>query len=143
MVAGDADAATPQPVGVVAWHCGASADLAATPRSCPVTEPLALRVRFPSCWDGTSLGPRGESHVVYGTSAGCPDSHPAVLPELVIDVVYEFAGDPSGLRLSSGPPVTAHADFLDAWDPRELARRVQECLRDGHDCGLPVRRTDD
>jgi hypothetical protein len=38
--------------------------------------------------------------------------------------------------------VTAHADFLNAWDPRELARRVQGCLRDGRDCGLPVRRTD-
>ena len=140
----------PYPLGLavvaddVAWHCGASDDLASEPISCSRTAPLTLRVAFPACWNGRDLDSTDHhSHVSYGTDAGCPSSHPVGLPELVLDISYAFAGEPSGLRLSSGAVSTAHADFLNAWDPAQLADRVESCLQQGARCGPPPLRAVD
>jgi hypothetical protein len=144
MIAGDASSATPQPTSVVAWHCGASSALSTRPPSCPRTAPLTLRVVFPSCWDGAHLDSVDHrSHVAYADTQGCPSAHPVVVPELIVDVAYAFAGDPSSLRLASGEVVTAHADFLNAWDPDALARNVESCLRRAVECGIPASRSSD
>jgi hypothetical protein len=60
------------------------------------------------------------------------------VPELEIDVVYRFVGDPSALHFSSGSVLGAHADFLNGWDPDGLARHVERCLWAGSDCGRPA-----
>jgi hypothetical protein len=144
MVAGDMSATEPQSLSVVAWHCGASSVVSAHPPSCPRTAPLTLRVVFPSCWDGERLDSGDHrSHVAYADAQGCPATHPTTLPELVLDVSYAFAGDPANLRLASGEIITAHADFLNAWDPDALARNVESCLRRGIDCGVAARRSSD
>lgn len=142
VVAGDPAARGPQPTDVVAWHCGGSAELSDEPVICPRTAPLGLRVRFPSCWDGARLdSPDHRSHVAYpDPRRGCPPSHPVALPELVADVAYAFWGDPAGLSLASGPVWTAHADFLDGWDPPRLAELVYSCLRHGVGCGVAPNR---
>jgi hypothetical protein len=125
----------------VEWRCGPSGQSAAAPRSCPRSAPLTMRVTFPTCWTGTELdSPDHRGHVVYPERGRCPESHPHALPQLELDVAYLFAGEPSGLRLSSGPTSTAHADFLNAWDPAALSDRVDSCLVRGTRCGpLPIR----
>jgi hypothetical protein len=144
LVAGDATATADQPTSVVAWHCGASAARSARPPTCPSAAPLTLRVVFPSCWDGVHLDSSDHlSHVTYGDERGCPPTHPVGLPELVLDVSYAFVGDPSGMRLASGDIVTAHADFLNAWDADALARNVEACLQHGVRCGVPASRSSD
>ena len=136
MVAGDAQSAQPQPTDIVAWHCGASSQWSAAPVTCPRFAPLTLRVAFPSCWDGRSLDSADHrSHTSY-PSGGCPTGHPVALPELVLDISYSFWGSPAGLRLASGSTRTAHADFLNAWDPGRLETLVDECLRRGERCGI-------
>jgi hypothetical protein len=139
IVAGDAEATTPQPTEVVSWHCGAGTETASRPPSCAPGSPLSLRVVFPACWDGTRLDSDDHrAHIVYGDDRGCPRSHPVPVPELEIDVVYRFVGDPSALHFSSGSVLGAHADFLNGWDPDGLARHVERCLRAGSDCGRPA-----
>jgi hypothetical protein len=141
IVAGDASASRPQSPEVVRWYCGAPSSGASEPASCPRGSPLTLRIVFPSCWDGTNLDSADHrGHVVYGSDDGCPATHPAPVPELVIDVAYRFSGDPSSLRLASGALTGAHADFLNAWDPGALEDHVDRCLRRGVDCGVPATR---
>jgi hypothetical protein len=136
VIAGDMAASSPQPTSVVAWHCGASEAVSASPPTCPRGEPLALRVAFPPCWDGRQLDSTDHrSHLAYVVAGRCPTSHPVVLPELVVDVVYAFNGDPSRLRLASGDVRTGHADFLNAWDPDGLAQLVDGCLVREAACG--------
>jgi hypothetical protein len=148
MVAGAMAATDPQATAIVGWHCGASPVVTAVPVQCSRDAPLALRVAFPSCWDGEHLDSADHrSHVAYADRAyaqqyGCPASHPVTMPELVMDVVYDFVGDPSGLQLASGGVLTGHADFMNAWDPAALEALVADCLDWGVDCGIaPVRVT--
>jgi hypothetical protein len=144
MVAGDQHASTVQPLDVVAWHCGASQALAAQPPRCPEFAPLTLRVAFPTCWDGRHLDRDDHvAHTSYPVDGACPASHPVVLPELVLDVSYSYVGPPRALSLSSGPVHTAHADFLNAWEPARLEELVDSCLRRGERCGPGPNRLDD
>jgi hypothetical protein len=141
MVAGDVSSSRPQSPDVVRWFCGAPSAGTAEPVSCPRGAPLTLRVVFPACWDGTNLDSDDHrGHVSHARGGGCPATHPVPLPELVIDVAYRFSGDPSSLRLASGPLTGAHADFLNAWDAQALADHVERCLRRGVDCGVPATR---
>jgi hypothetical protein len=95
-------------------------------------------VTFPDCWDGQRLDSADHtSHVAYRTGAHCPPGHPVSIPQLVLDVVYQFHGLPTGMALASGSVWTAHADFLNAWDPAELTRLVEECLGREQACGRP------
>jgi hypothetical protein len=143
VVAGDPGATAPQSTDVVAWHCGASPERSAVPVQCPSSAPLTLRVAFPSCWDGRSLDSADHrSHTSYPAGDGCPGRHPVALPELVLDISYRFWGPPGSLRLASGSTSTAHADFLNAWDPVRLDALVDACLRRGERCGVAPNRVD-
>jgi hypothetical protein len=137
MVAGDPTAASPQPLAVAAWHCGASPVLAAEPPECPSTAPLGVRIAFPDCWDGDHLDSDDHRvHVARSVAGECPDDHPIALPQLIFEVHYPVSGDPSGLELASGGVHGVHADFLNAWDQATLEREVRLCLNGGHVCGV-------
>ncbi len=129
MIAGDASAATPQPVEVVAWTCGTGIDHRSAPPTCPEGTNLRLLVTFPDCWDGVDLGevdPRG--HVAYSSSGECPPTHPVHVPQLQFSVEYAHAGPTDGLELASGGLFSGHADFVNAWDPEKLAEEVALCI---------------
>jgi Domain of unknown function (DUF1996) len=141
VVAGRADAKAPQR-GVVRWSCRqdqVGGDPARIP-SCGSTF-VALRITFPDCWDGRRLDSRNHrSHMAYNRAGGmelgpqrCPRSHPVVVPTLQLNVVYPIH-DGSGVRLASGHPLTAHADFFNAWSSVVLARRVDDVLNGGKAC---------
>ncbi|MGK2950358.1 MAG: DUF1996 domain-containing protein [Acidimicrobiales bacterium] len=137
-IAGDGDATGPQDPAVAGYGCGRATVVEATAPTCPEESPLNLRVTFPDCWDGDRLdAPDHRSHLRYSGSDGCPASHPVPVPRLTLVVHYPFWGDPDGLSLASGALETAHADFLNGWDPDALRVEVRSCLHRQVVCAIP------
>lgn len=147
MVAGDSHAVRPQPASVTFWDCSllkttfygpnGGASGAVTPAAssevptCPPKAELQLHVRFPECWDGGRLDSRDHrSHMAYAAGGRCPAGHPVALPAL--ELVYRYPARATDgahvVMLSSGGQHSGHADFVNAWDERELARLVRRCL---------------
>jgi len=126
MIAGNADAKTRQPKGIVSWSCGA---VGAKPwfqviPACSPDEMLQLRATFPNCWDGKRLdSPDHKAHMRYASRGLCPASHPVALPQLILIVLYPPV--PKGSQVASGK-FGAHADFMNGWDQVELERLVAE-----------------
>lgn len=138
MIAGDAHTHAPLPTAIVGWGCGRAPTASSTIPTCPTERPLNLRVTFPDCWNGRSLdSPEHVTHVAYSGKRGCPAGFPVAMPRLTLVVSYPVAGDPTGLEPASGAPLTAHADFLNAWDQDALAQNVRSCLRRGVVCSVP------
>lgn len=127
MVAGDANAKTRQPKGVVAWSCGA---VGGRPRfstipACGEDRLLQLQVNFPSCWNGRTLSSADHrQHMRYHSAGRCPASHPVALPTISLIVLYPPVA-PKLAQLSSGR-LGAHADFMNGWRQEELERLVAE-----------------
>ncbi|MCS7006738.1 MAG: DUF1996 domain-containing protein [Thermoleophilia bacterium] len=127
LLAGDADARSRQPKGIVAWSCGA---IGGRPRfhvipACRPNELLQLQVTFPSCWTGRSPdSPDHRQHVRYPRAGACPATHPVALPTISLIVLYPPVA-PRTSQLSSGR-LGAHADFLNGWRQEVLERLVAE-----------------
>jgi hypothetical protein len=137
-IAGDGDAAGPQPASVVGFGCGRATVVAAAAPTCPSGSPLNLRLTFPDCWDGEQLdAPDHRSHLRYSGAEGCPASHPVAVPRLTLVIHYPITGEPTDLRLASGPLHTAHADFLNGWEPEALDLEVRSCLHREVVCAIP------
>lgn len=137
MIAGN-DPRPDRPAGDhVGWVCGGTRVTSMTVPSCRFRAPLTLRVVFPDCWNGADLDSADHrSHVTYGTGGTCPASHPVAMVRLVLSVRYPVFGDPSDLRLASGPLSTAHADFMNAWTEQGQAELVDLCIRRRVVCGV-------
>lgn len=141
MIAGDAAATRPQRGDAAGWTCGGRPDLRATPPSCPGTAPLHMVLTFPDCWDGERIdSPDHRAHVAYSRRGRCPGTHAVHVPQLTVAVTFPISGSGHELRLSSGPVVSAHGDFLNAWDPAGLAREVVQCIGRGAVCDLASNR---
>ncbi len=137
MVAGSAAATEPQPVSIVAWSCGTGIERAATPPTCPDGRDLRLLVTFPDCWDGANLDSEAHvGHVAYSSGGQCPAGFPVPVPQLQFSVEYPVTGPTDDLLLASGPIITGHADFFNAWDPAKLATEVTSCLHRQVVCGV-------
>lgn len=136
MIAGDSHATAPQGSNVTYWGCtdGSSTPSATVP-ACPAGTQLKLVVNFPNCWDGVNLDSANhKSHVAYASYQGtCPATHPVLLPAIQAFIRYPTTGG-AGAALSSGSDLTAHADFLNAWDQTVLVSRVQTCINAGIAC---------
>lgn len=105
------------------------------------TAPLELAIRFPDCWNGLQTDSVDhKSHMAYSrkvdgdTVKTCPASHPRPVPALQITLRYPTEGGP-GVRLAPGAINTAHADFMNGWDPFTLNQLVHDCLNADHYCG--------
>lgn len=122
-------------VGAVAVKRGLSASDVPT---CDGLEQLVAHVRFPSCWDGTSLDSADHmSHAVYpGARSACPADHATRLPELVVNVRYPLSvkGGP-GLTLTSGDAASMHSDVFSAWTGTRQQRLIDVCLNAHAFCG--------
>jgi hypothetical protein len=132
MIAGSAKATSPQPLRVTFWNCGADGGVAPTSTvpTCPDARRHALRlhVTFPSCWDGTNLDSADhQSHVTYPVAARCPSRFAHALPQ--ISLIYRYPATGAGnVSLASGSPLSAHADFFNAWRQSDLQALVDGCL---------------
>jgi Domain of unknown function (DUF1996) len=145
MIAGNEAATKPQSDQIIDWTCTASAgDLlparSNTPHDCAAGSFLRLVVTFPNCWDGHSLGGKGQTNVVYQSASGvCPSSHPVQIPQIVMHVAYPTSSA-SGLTLSTGPTqqgptVTGHADFMMGWTQSRMDADVTACIDTQTRCG--------
>jgi endonuclease YncB( thermonuclease family) len=139
VVAGDAHAAASQHPAVVFWDCGDGdpAPPTAAARSCPGSpgRTLRLNVRFPDCWDGRQVDSDDHaSHMAYSSAGVCPASHRVAVASLTLVVQYPTAGGP-GVQLASGGQLSAHADFVNAWQQSALTRLVDYCLNALRICG--------
>jgi hypothetical protein len=107
-----------------------------SPPSAPLcaAPPLVLEIRFPDCFDGRSDSADHKAHAAYSQDGACPASHPRLLPQQRLTTEYPTMGGPT-TRLASGAVHTAHADFMNGWDRRELANLVKVCLRADEYCG--------
>jgi hypothetical protein len=73
----------------------------------------------------------------------CPATHPVQLPAIseLFDWQVKTLAAPSTWRLSSDVPgraagLSAHADWMGAWDPSIFQIIVTRCLRAAMDCGV-------
>src|SRR2546426_2081667 len=140
MVAGNAHAYHPQNTAITYWDCGLlkttfygpnggsipiTPAVSSTVPVCPPKAEVQLHVNFPDCWDGRRLDSFDHrSHMAYARAGRCPASHPVPVPAL--SLVYSYparAVDAArAIGLSSGGQYTGHADFINAWDQRALAK---------------------
>ncbi len=136
---------------VAIWACEktASTNTGAVP-TCPVGDIVTLLINFPQCWDGVRLdSPDHQSHMAYPVyrnppqRSTCPPTHPVMLP--IITEIFHWpvtAGMNSAFwRLSSDMyPIStrggysAHADWMNGWEPTFLRAIVTNCLKPGRDC---------
>jgi len=142
VIAGDSQSNGPQDMRVLTWACagpGEENDLDHVPATCS-GEPLRLHFSFPNCWDGERLDSRDHhSHVAYAWKRdddrrACPRSHPVQLPTLMFSTRWQIDGPLDGVRLASGSPDTAHADFWNTWVQPEMKRLTADCVVAGRDC---------
>jgi hypothetical protein len=127
--------------GIVRWTCQDDHGPGAAEIPSCGSRFVTLRIGFPDCWDGRRLDSRDHrSHMAYNSAGGfelglqrCPASHPVVVPQLQLNIVYPMH-DGDGVSLASGPVGTAHADFFNGWKPSVLRRRVNAVLNGGKAC---------
>lgn len=82
---------------------------------------LDLWIRFPACWNGVDLdSPNHRDHMAYPTSAGCPASHPVVLPQVTVQVTFPKFDGADFNGYSSGAYYSAHFDFWNTWQQARL-----------------------
>ncbi|HKY67850.1 MAG TPA: DUF1996 domain-containing protein [Acidimicrobiales bacterium] len=142
MLGGDQVAVEPQSLDVVAWSCGTGSERAVTPPTCPDGRPLRVAISFPDCWDGENLdSPDHVGHVARSVDGACPESHPVVMPQLLLTITYPVTGDGHDLSLASGSLLTGHADFFNAWHEDKLRTEVESCIHRGLTCGVASNRS--
>lgn len=127
------------------------------PQSCHAGQQLRLDITFPQCWDGVNTvtanlsDPTMQSHIHYpgtsqnisppGTIGDYGDActketgHTVAIPVISIQIRYTVpAGGAGNLRLSSDKPnalpgASAHADFMEGWDPIVRLKFINNCIK--------------
>lgn len=95
-------------------------------------------IPFPSCWDGVHLdSPDHRSHMAYPVNQRCPESHPVMLPRLLMEAVYHFRdvaryvtdASTADYMLATGDTVggSAHGDVIMGWDTDDMVSILQGC----------------
>jgi hypothetical protein len=144
MIAGNEAATKSQSDRIIDWTCTPSTGDPAPARSdaphdCG-TGFLRLVITFANCWDGHSLGGKGQANVVYQDASGaCPSSHPVQIPQIVLHIAYPTS-TADGLTLSigptqTGPTITGHADFMMGWTQPRMDADVAACIDTQTRCG--------
>lgn len=136
MLAGNGAATTAQSTKVVYYGCGTDT---ATPKvnyppDCTAGGHLLIHIIFPECGTGALDSADHRSHMAYAVNGACPTGYPKHFPQLAMRVAWDIE-DARTLKFSclassptcvnkKAPYYSEHADFINAWDPDELARLV-------------------
>jgi hypothetical protein len=146
MIAGNSKATSAQSIEKVAFWCDSAPGLTAqiTIPDCQPGDSIVMAVVFPQCWDGIHLDSSDHmSHMAYPTyGIGCPASHPIGIPALTIHAQWLVpANGLHGARLASDMYAgsqpggySAHADFIEGWDPVVRNAFTDNCIHAGIDC---------
>ena len=117
----------------IKWRCGRGNNSDRAPKRCS-NNVLGVRFTFPDCSNGKLDSHDHMAHMAYSErihgEIRCPRSHPISVPVLTMNVTFPLPTSRGPVRLSSGGPATAHADFFNAWNQGELKRLVSECIND-------------
>lgn len=119
------------------WSClnsGGNFNVASFPiPDCGANGKLEMYINFPQCNNGSLDSSDHISHMAYAQNSICPSSHPILMPRLQLKIRFPIRGGP-GTSLSSGTGNSAHADFVNGWEPEALMNRVVYCLRGDRKC---------
>jgi hypothetical protein len=112
--------------------------------NCSAGDLLQMTIEFPQCWDGVHLDSSDHvSHVAYPQGGRCPSTHPVAIPAITFNVWYPMpsSGSTAGWHLASDMydaslpgGFSAHADWLDGWDPAVVKTFVEHCINPALDC---------
>jgi hypothetical protein len=151
ILAGNAYASSDQR-GLLRFHCGQNGPHTSPRRSAPYdcsayVDPtdsrfipaatgVVIEILFPACWRGSGTNP---TDFRYGTprpsnQATCPSGFAVRVPNLSPRFHTNLV-DGVGMRFSSGPYFTGHADFFEAWNRKEFRKLVERCLNAHALCG--------
>ena len=156
MIAGNKNATGSQDVPpnyAVQWFCEngtASANGDGTMPSCAVGDEVQMWVAFPQCWDGVNLdSPDHQSHMAYLNYVNppqrsvCPSTHPYEIPAIqeILHIPVLPGENSRNWRLTSDMysaatrgGLSAHADWMLAWDLNVFNSFVKQCLNAEKDC---------
>ncbi len=141
-VVGNSKAASPAENPAARWSCTTQSPSSPNFMNCPAGTKLETYLDFPTCWDGRNLDSANHrDHVVFWAGS-CPSTHPVVLPRVELLITYpvnggglSLGGTVNGVNTTNAPGYTFHGDFMNAWDPNELQRRMTNCINPGRKCG--------
>ena|GEM_PF-1456355 len=135
MLAGDMMATSPQNAGIAGFQCriegrGATVKKQSLPPQCGSKALFEMSVTFPNCWDGKNLDSSDHrSHMSYASGSKCDPAHPVQIPQLTLAERFEPGTTSGKITLSAmNSPLTLHADFFNAWDPRSLDALMKYCI---------------
>jgi hypothetical protein len=137
IVAGNAKA-TGDADSIARWSCLHHGEVNPSKNfvNCPAGSKLETYLDFPQCWNGRDLDSSDhKSHMAYPVGGNCTPTHPVALPKLRFVLRYSTNGDPSQMKLASGPGYTMHGDFFNVWPTGEMDRRVRDCINAVIKCG--------
>jgi uncharacterized protein DUF1996 len=143
IVVGLAAATSPDQNPAARWSCVGQSPSSRDFMNCPPGTKLETYLDFPTCWDGHNLdSPNHKDHMAFAPGLVCPPTHPVVLPRVEYLITYPvtgtgltLAGTRNGVNVTTAPGYTFHGDFMNAWDPAELERRMADCIRGQRICG--------
>ncbi|NKE56627.1 DUF1996 domain-containing protein [Lentzea sp. PSKA42] len=142
-VVGNAKAASPAENPAARWSCTTQSPSNRDFLNCPAGTKVETYLDFPTCWNGRDLDSANHrDHMAFAIGLVCPSSHPVVVPRLEFLITYpvngtglSLAGTLNGVNVTNAPGYTFHGDFMNAWEPTELERRVRNCINAGYICG--------
>lgn len=143
-VVGNAKATSPDQNPAARWSCTTQSPSNRDFLNCPPGTKVETYLDFPTCWNGRDLDSANHrDHMAFAVGLVCPSSHPVVVPRLEFLITYpvngtglSLGGTLNGVNVTSAPGYTFHGDFMNAWDPAELERRVRNCINAGYICGV-------
>ncbi|MET9627042.1 DUF1996 domain-containing protein [Lentzea sp. NPDC006480] len=142
-VVGNSKATSPDQNPAARWSCTTQSPSGRDFLNCPAGTKVETYLDFPTCWNGRDLDSANHrDHMAFAVGLVCPASHPVVVPRLEFLITYpvngtglSLGGTLNGVNVTSAPGYTFHGDFMNAWDPAELQRRVANCINAGYICG--------
>ncbi|HLL65271.1 MAG TPA: DUF1996 domain-containing protein [Micromonosporaceae bacterium] len=137
MIAGNARNTRPESMGREYWGCGDNTQITHNvPTRCSVDN-IQIRITFPSCWNGRQTSGDSAVNMRFPSGGRCPSSHSIALPMMRVNASYRTGTNVGRITLSSGSASSAHADFVNTWDPATLKTLVDRCLNklSRGDCG--------
>lgn len=142
-VVGNSKATSPDQNPAARWSCTTQSPSNRDFLNCPAGTKVETYLDFPTCWNGRDIDSANHrDHMAFAVGLVCPASHPVVVPRLEFLITYpvngtglSLGGTLNGVNVTSAPGYTFHGDFMNAWDPAELQRRVANCINAGYICG--------
>ncbi|MFS8101835.1 DUF1996 domain-containing protein [Lentzea alba] len=142
-VVGNSKATSPDQNPAARWSCTTQSPSDRNFLNCPPGTKVETYLDFPTCWNGRDLDSANHrDHMAFAVGLVCPASHPVVVPRLEFLITYpvngtglSLGGTINGANVTSAPGYTFHGDFMNAWEPAELERRVRNCINAGYICG--------